>query len=103
MKDAIIANESDDLSEIKLWSRSESGGLNLTGRKSFWLEVGLVEISGSRVGALPDFRFLISDCQLALSPAPIENRQLAIGNRQSAIVRPTHYPRGGYCLHGTVA
>ncbi len=49
-KDAIIANESDDLSETRVSSRSESGRLNLTGRKSFWLEVGLVEISGSRVG-----------------------------------------------------
>src|SRR5438046_9514837 len=42
-----------------------------------------------------DFRFLISDCQLALSPAPIENRQLTIGNRE------THpLPRGGTDLMG---
>jgi hypothetical protein len=42
----------------------------------------------------PDFRFLISDCQLALSPATIENRQLTIGNRE------TRYREGGTDLMG---
>jgi len=55
-KDAIVANENDDLSEIRLSSKSESAGLNLTGRKSFWLEVGLVEISGSRLGEFQNWR-----------------------------------------------
>src|SRR5258705_4013056 len=49
----------------------------------------------SVAGGSPDFRFLISDCQLALWPAPIENRQLTIGNPENHPL-----PRGGTDLMG---
>src|SRR6266480_2542109 len=59
----------------------------------------------SRVaGGSPDFRFLISDCQLAFSSAPIENRQLTIGNRETHPLREavlTSWDRASSCCQAT--